>query len=93
MVKLLEGQAREDLDAIVELKIRSTECISLFVFRSLDCGGVIDAPLSGHRLARPYRTHLARCPIADREDEIQRWCAGLSELAPVLAAQSFRRKM
>ena len=58
---------------------------------ALDRGGIFYAPMRGERLAWPYRTALARCVVADGEDEIELGCAGLGELAPVLRVQAIGR--
>ncbi len=46
-----------------------------------------DAPMRGHRLARPHRAGFTRGVVADGEHEIERRRAGLCELAPRLGAE------
>ncbi|RYP44154.1 hypothetical protein DL770_011508 [Monosporascus sp. CRB-9-2] len=47
--------------------------------------------MGGHGLARPYRTHLAGCLVADGENEVQFGRAVLRELVPALATEPVRR--
>src|SRR5665213_2841449 len=35
-----------------------------------------------HRLAGPHRTRFARRVVTNRENKIERWCAGLCKFAP-----------
>src|SRR3954451_23910132 len=43
-----------------------------------------NAPMRGHRLARPYRAGFTGCVVANRKDEIQLRRGGLREHAPGL---------
>src|SRR5262249_53228951 len=47
-----------------------------------------NAPMRGHRLARPYRTGLARRVIADREHKIERRGPPRREIGPPLRTES-----
>src|SRR5260370_20438606 len=56
-------------------------------WRSLDGGGVGNAPMRRHGLTRPQWTDLIRCVVADCEDEIKRGGIRLRELIPGLAPE------
>ena len=65
-----------------------TKARSFSMSGALDGGGILDAPVRRHRLARPDRAGLARGVVADREHEIHGGRAGFGELVPALRAKA-----
>src|SRR5262249_25651622 len=74
------------LDAVFEDDVRIAEGAPLLGFRAAHGGGIGDAPMGGHRIARPYRAQLARRLVADCEHEIHHRRPRFREL-PAFAAQ------
>ena len=70
-VELVERQAREDGQPVLELGERPEERAALLLVGAFDGRGILDAPVRRHRLARPDRADLARRLVADREDEVE----------------------
>src|SRR4051812_2403308 len=81
-LQLVERQREEELDAPAKDSRRVAECRALLLLRAFDGCRVLDAPVRGHGLARPYRTGLARRAVAHREDEIDRRRSRPCELIP-----------
>ena len=89
--RLLIGRFDEDGNPVPDVARRGDEGRLLLNVRSLDGGRVFDAPMGGHRLARPDRAGLARRVVAKGEDEIHRRGAGDGEFLPVLRPQAVGR--
>src|ERR1700730_15687450 len=83
-------QACEDGDPVIEKAVRFNERRFLRDVGALDFGRVFDAPMRGHRLARPNRAGFAGRIVADRKDKIHHWRIGTRELFPTLRAQIVR---
>src|SRR5271165_2207533 len=88
LVEAGEWQREEQADPAV----KGHECLAIgtfdFVRSSFDRGGIGNAPVRRHRLARPDRAYFLRGVVADGEDEVHLRRAGSSELVPTLAVQS-----
>jgi hypothetical protein len=54
-IERIDSQTRKQLDAGIELAEGARERPALFFLRACDARRILDAPVRGHRLARPYR--------------------------------------
>src|SRR5262245_40736574 len=53
---------------------------------SINCRRVGHAPMSSHRLSRPYRTDFFCSVVADREHKVQLWSTRSGKLVPVFTS-------
>ena len=89
-VERAERQRGENADTLEEHPVSILEGERDFAGCALGLGRIGHAPMRGHRLAWPNGTCFARRVVADGENEIERRCAGLGELAPRLRAKAGR---
>ena len=86
-VLLRNPQVDKYRDALAKHAAGVGEHVAALRFRSLDAGGIGNAPMRRHRLARPYRTRFLRRAIANREDEARVRCAFPGEFLPGFGAE------
>src|SRR5687768_12725023 len=91
LVEACHGQRQEGGDPVLEVLEGLDERLFLFDVRTLDCRGILDAPMGRGRMAGPDRTALARGAVADGEDEVHRGRIRSGELVPALRAKAVRR--
>jgi hypothetical protein len=89
--QLVNWQAREQLDPSSQDKERVTKRTAPLGVGRRDRRRVRDAPMRGHRLARPKGTRLSRGLVTYGEDEMQWRRIRFSKLVPALASQPFGR--
>jgi len=87
-------QAKKETDS----EINNEEGISEGLFDLLRranncCRGGGNAPVCGHRLARPHRTDLFCGVVTDGEYKIELWGIQICKLIPTLAPETARRNM
>ena len=82
LVQAFKWQAEKQADAVTQGVKGPQEGLTLP--RLFDGGRIFDAPMGGHRMARPDWTGLACRIVTDREDEIELGRAGRRELVPAL---------
>src|SRR5690554_3678184 len=70
LVEACKGKRGKDRNAVLQIAERGHESRLAFDFAAFYGGGVFDAPVRRHRLARPDRTSFAGCVVADGEYEI-----------------------
>jgi hypothetical protein len=87
LVERAQREIGEDADAVAQHPIGLGEGQATLRLRPLGGGGVWNAPMGGHRLARPDRAHFIRRVVADGEDEIHHRRARCRKLVPALGAQ------
>ena len=88
LVERADRQADENRDAVVEHPERVGEGEPDFSLVAGGGCGIGNAPMRGHRLARPHRAGLGRRVVANREHEIELRRVRPGELAPVLGAKA-----
>jgi len=81
-IEFVERQCHEDADTVGEDAQRFRELTLLFGVAAAELRRIGNTPVRGDGVTRPDRSHLARRVVADREDKIHRWRAGLGEFVP-----------
>ncbi len=81
-VDCVDRQGRQRGDAVLNETQRGDEGGFLLAIRALDGGGIFDAPMRRHRMARPDRTGLAGRAVANREHEIHHRRIGTGKFSP-----------
>src|SRR5687767_2189220 len=89
--QLVHWQARKQLNPASQHEERVTKRTAPLGVGRRDRRRVRDAPMRGHRLARPKGTPLRRGLVTYGEDEMQWRRIRFSELVPTLASQPFGR--
>src|SRR6516164_8364440 len=87
-IEAADRQRRENPDALMQHPVRILERKGDLGRRAFGFGRIGNAPMRGHRLARPHRTDFAGGVVADGEGKIERRRAGLRELIPRLRTKA-----
>ena len=91
LVQRGDRQGEEEADAAIEDDVRIAEGAGDLFGRAADGGRIGDAPVRGHRLARPVGARFVGGIVADGEDEVHLRGVGSGELIPGFAAQAVGR--
>ena len=89
-VERAQRQRGEDADPLIEQPVGVFERESDLGLASRRLGRIGNAPMRGHRLARPYRARFRRRTVADGEDEIEMRLARFCKFIPRLRATAGR---
>ena len=92
LIEAREGQTKEQTDPAVENHEGVAEGLFDCFPRAIHSGGVGNAPMRGHGLARPDGTYFVGRLVTHGEDEIQLRRPGFCELILILAAQAIHRQ-
>src|SRR3984893_16922068 len=90
MIKRAQWQGRENSDTLKKHPVGIFKRKCDFGRRTFGLSGIGNAPMCGHRLARPNRTCFAGGVVANGEHEIERQRARLCELIPRLGTEPKR---
>jgi hypothetical protein len=85
LIERLHWQTDKDADAIGEHPQRICKGKSHFCVVACGLSRIGNAPVRGHRLARPNGTWFFRRIITDRKNEIEFWSVGTRKLFQLFA--------
>src|SRR5262249_730669 len=86
LVEVRNRETEEKTDSAIEDEKCLPERLFNFFRGSVHSGRIRNAPMGGHRFARPYRTTLFGSLITDSEHEVQFRSIGSGELRPIFTA-------